>query len=56
LPEAPVSDVTLQNVTIHAKTGMTIYHARGIRFAGSKIVVENGEPLKLYNAEVTGLK
>jgi polygalacturonase len=56
LPEAPVSDVTLQNVTIHAKTGMTIYHARGIRFAGSRIIAEDRNPLRLFNAEVTGLK
>lgn len=56
LPEAPIADVTLQNVTISAKTGMEIYHARGIRFANSKIDVENGKPLMLFNAEVTGLE
>jgi polygalacturonase len=56
LPEAPVTDVTLQNVTISAKTGMRIYHAKGIRFAGSKITVEDGKPLILFDAEVTGLK
>jgi polygalacturonase len=56
LPEAPVTHVTLQNVTISAKTGMRIYHAKEVRFAGSKITVEDGKPLVLFDAEVTGLK
>jgi len=43
LPEAPVSNVTLSNVTISAKAGMKVYHARGIRFADSKIEVESGK-------------
>jgi len=56
LPEAPVTDVTLSNVTISAKTGMKIYHARGIRFVGSKLIIESGKPLTTYNAEVNGLE
>ncbi len=56
LPEAPVSNVTLSNVTISAKTGMSIYHARGIRFADSKIDVESGKRLTLFDAEVAGLE
>jgi polygalacturonase len=56
LPEAPVTDVTLQNVIISAKTGMKIYHAKGIRFAASKINVESGKPLTTFNAEVSGLE
>jgi polygalacturonase len=56
LPEAPISDVTLSNVTISAKAGLKIYHAHGIRFADSKIEVENGKPLTLFDAEVTGLE
>ncbi len=56
LPEAPITAVTLDNVMISAKTGMTIYHAKGIRFVGSKISVESGNPLSLFDAEVTGLK
>ena len=56
LPEAPITDVTLSNVNISAKTGMKIYYAKGIRFEGSKIVAEAGRPLTTYDAEVTGLK
>jgi polygalacturonase len=56
LPEAPVSDVTLSNVTISAKAGMKIYHAKGIRFIDSKIEVETGKRLTLFDAEVSGLE
>ncbi len=56
LPEAPVSNVTLSNVTISAKSPMKIYHARGIKFTASKIAVESGKPLTLFDAEVTGLE
>jgi polygalacturonase len=56
LPEAPVADVTLSNVTISARAGMKIYHARNVRFVASKINVEAGDPLTLYDAQVTGLK
>ena len=56
LPEAPITDVTLTNVNISAKTGMKIYYARKIRFVGSKIAVESGRPLMTFDAEVTGLE
>jgi polygalacturonase len=56
LPEAPITNVTLTNVNISAKTGMKIYYARKIRFAGSKIAAESGRPLMTFDAEATGLK
>ncbi len=56
LPEAPVTGVTLSNVNISAGTGMKIYHARGIKFAGSKITVGSGKPLTTFDAEITGLE
>ncbi|MGD1018399.1 MAG: glycoside hydrolase family 28 protein [Verrucomicrobiia bacterium] len=56
LPEAPISNVTLSNVTISAKEPMKIYHAQGIKFVDSKVTVENGKPLALFNAQVTGLE
>jgi polygalacturonase len=56
LPEAPITNVTLSNVTISAKAGMKIYHAKGIRFIASKIEVQSGKPLTTFNAEVTGLE
>lgn len=56
LPEMPITNLLLSNVTISATTGMKIYHARGVRFINSKITVESGKPLTLYDAEVTGLE
>jgi polygalacturonase len=56
LPEAPITDVTLSNVNISAKSGMKIYYARNIKFVGSKITAESGRPLMTFDAEVTGLK
>jgi polygalacturonase len=56
LPEAPITGVTLSNVNVSAKTGMKIYHAKGIKFVGSKITVESGKPLTAFDAEITGLE
>jgi polygalacturonase len=56
LPEAPITDVTLSNVTISASKGMQINYAKGIRFIDSRINVEKGKPLTTFKAEVTGLK
>ena len=56
LPEAPITNLTLVNVNLSAKTGMKIYHARNIKFTGSKITVENGDALATFDADVTGLK
>jgi len=56
LPEAPITNLTLSNVNISAKTGLKIYYANGIKFVGSKITVENGKALTTFNAEVTGLE
>jgi hypothetical protein len=56
LPEAPITNLTLSNVNISAKTGLKIYHAKGIKFVGSKITVENGKVLTTFDAEVSGLE
>src|ERR1035437_6081072 len=56
LPEAPLDGLTFSNVTISAKTGMIIYHAKGVRFAGSKISAVKGKPLRTFDAEITGLE
>ena len=56
LPEAPITDVTLSNVTISAQKGMVINYAKGIRFIDSKINVQEGKPLMTFSAEVTGLE
>ena len=56
LPEMPIEGVTLSNVKISAETGLKIYHARAVRFEGSKISVKKGEPLITYDAQVSGLQ
>ncbi len=56
LPEAPVSNVTLDQVNISAATGLQIYFAREIQFSSSQIQVERGEKLILYDAKPTGLE
>ena len=56
LPEAPIDGLTFSNVNISAKTGMKIYHAKGVQFVNSTISAENGKPLTTFDADVTGLK
>lgn len=57
LPEAPIDGLTFSNVNISAKTGMIIYHAKGVRFMDSTVSTQDGKPpLKTFDAEVTGLK
>ena len=55
LPEMPIRNVTLSNVSISATNGMKIYHAKGVRFLNSKVDVAKGNRLALFNAEVQGL-
>ena len=56
-PPLPVIPKAMFNhVNISARTGMKIYHARGIKFVGSKLTVEGGKTLTTSNAEVTGLE
>jgi hypothetical protein len=47
--------MTLKNVTVSAETGVTIYNATDIRFAGSRIDVARGPKLTTYQAQVEGL-
>jgi polygalacturonase len=57
LAEAPISNITLTNVTIAAKSKMKIYFAKGIRFVDSKIETgKKGSQLETYEAEVTGIE
>ena len=56
LPEAPIENMVLSNVTIYAAKGMKIYHAKGIHFENSKIHVPEDKPVTTYDAEVTGLE
>jgi polygalacturonase len=57
LPEAPITDMTLVNVSITAKSKMKIYFAKGIKFVDSKIEIDHkGSPLDTHEAEVTGIE
>jgi hypothetical protein len=52
----PVEDVVMTNVNLSAKVGMDIVHARGIQFVNSRITAEQGPPLVVKDAQVTGLE
>jgi polygalacturonase len=55
LPEAPITDLLLSNVTIYAESGMTIYYAKGINFTDCKITAQNGPTANTYDANIEGL-
>ena len=56
LPESLISDVTLENVHItSATTGLRIQNAKGIQFKNVQISAQQGAPVIMDNAEVTGL-
>jgi len=55
LPEAPITGLSLTNVSISAETGMKIYHAAGIQFAGSTIRAKKGPVLITCDAQIEGL-
>jgi polygalacturonase len=55
VPEVPISDVTLRNVTNSAETGMTVFNAQHIRFADCQIKIAKGPKLTTYQAQVEGL-
>ncbi len=55
LAEMPVEDVVLTNVTLSARTGMQIIHAKNIRFERSHVTAQVGAPVILEHADVQGL-
>jgi len=55
LPEMPVSAVRLENVDLTATKGLTIRHAKGIKFTGSQLHIKDGPPLMVHDAEVSGM-
>ena len=56
LPEAPVSNVTLDHVDVSATTGLQLYFVRDVQFIASQIKVERGDKLILYDAVPSGLE
>jgi polygalacturonase len=56
LPESPIEDVTLENVSIKAaKTGLEIRNARRVKVKESKIEPRSGGPYIVRDSEVEGL-
>ncbi len=57
LPESPIMDVVLENVHITAPgAGFTVKNAKGIVFKNVQITNQEGPPVVVENAEVTGLE
>ena len=57
LPESPISNVVLENISIRAAAaGLSIRNARGIRFKNVAVANQQGPPFILENAQVEGLK
>ncbi len=54
LPESPVENVLLENVTLSGTGGLLIANARGVTLKKVKVTVPQGEPVILHNAEVSG--
>lgn len=57
LPESPISDVVLENVSITAATtGLSVKNAKGIQFKNVTITSKEGPPFIVENAQVEGLR
>jgi polygalacturonase len=56
LAEMPVEDVVFTNVSLSAKTGLKVIHAKGVRFENSKVEASSGPAVMSESAEVTGIK
>jgi polygalacturonase len=52
LPEAPVTNALLDNVSIKATSGMTIQDANAVELRDVRIMPQKGEPLTVTDAEV----
>ncbi len=56
LPEAKISNLTLDNVKISASKGMEIFHATGVTFTnGSSVTAKSGAAVTIYDAAVSGV-
>ncbi|MDR3460675.1 MAG: glycoside hydrolase family 28 protein [Verrucomicrobiae bacterium] len=55
LPESCISNVVLENVQISAAKSFLISNAKGVQLKNVSVTVAGGDPLKLENAEVSGL-
>ncbi len=56
LPESPIENVLLENVTLQGREGLVIANAKAVKLRNVKIVPAKGEPYQLFNAEVEGME
>lgn len=49
LPESPVENILLENVTLSAREGLILANARGVVLKNVKVQPEKGEPFQLLN-------
>lgn len=57
LPESPIENVLLENVTIAAdQGGLEVRHAKGVTFKNVKVTAKKGEPFIVKDADVAGLE
>lgn len=56
LPESPIENLVMENVTLTAKDGLMIANAKGVKLKNVKIIPQKGEPIRTFNAEVEGLE
>jgi polygalacturonase len=52
LPESPIRNLSLSNVTLRARTGLLIKNAEGVEMKNVKIDPQEGQPVILENAQV----
>ncbi|MFM2082605.1 MAG: hypothetical protein RL380_1296 [Verrucomicrobiota bacterium] len=55
LPESPIENLTLENVTLSGKEGLTIANAKGVVLKNVKITPASGEPVIIFNTTGEGL-
>ncbi len=57
LPESPITNVVLENVSIGAATkGLTIKNATGVQFKNVQVTCKEGPPVIVESAQVQGLE
>lgn len=54
LPESPIRNVLLENVTLSGTEGLFVAHAEAVELKNVKITPEKGEPIVVHNAKLNG--
>ena len=56
LPEMPIQDITLKNVSITAQTGVSVTDADGIHFDNVRVESKSGPPLSQVRVQNSSLE